>query len=54
MPVGDIIVQNDSIIGEGRNRMIGANDPSAHAEIDAMRDAGKRVGNTDFPVQPST
>ena len=36
------------MIGEGRNRMIGASDPSAHAEIDALRDAGRRVGNYRF------
>lgn len=49
VPVGAVVVLDDAIIGEGRNRMIGANDPSAHAEIDALRDAGRRVGNYRFP-----
>ena len=49
VPVGAVIVLDDGMIGEGRNRMIGANDPSAHAEIDALRDAGRRVGNYRFP-----
>lgn len=49
VPVGAVIVFDDAMIGEGRNRMIGANDPSAHAEIDALRDAGRRVGNYRFP-----
>jgi tRNA(adenine34) deaminase len=45
VPVGAVIVQDGVVIGEGRNRMIGAHDPSAHAEIDALRDAGRRLGN---------
>lgn len=49
VPVGAVIVQDDALVGEGRNRMIGANDPSAHAEIDALRDAGRRLGNYRFP-----
>ncbi|MEO7324511.1 MAG: tRNA adenosine(34) deaminase TadA [Dokdonella sp.] len=49
VPVGAVIVLDGSMIGEGRNRMIGASDPSAHAEIDALRDAGRRVGNYRFP-----
>ena len=49
VPVGAVVVLDDAIVGEGRNRMIGAKDPSAHAEIDALRDAGRRVGNYRFP-----
>jgi tRNA(adenine34) deaminase len=49
VPVGAVVVQGDAMVGEGRNRMIGANDPSAHAEIDALRDAGRRLGNYRFP-----
>ena len=45
VPVGAVLVRDDVAIGLGRNRMIGANDPSAHAEIEALRDAGRRVGN---------
>lgn len=49
VPVGAVIVLDDAVIGEGRNRMIGAHDPSAHAEIDALRDAGRQVGNYRLP-----
>jgi tRNA(adenine34) deaminase len=49
VPVGAVIVRADAVIGEGRNRMIGAHDPSAHAEIDALRDAGRRAGNYRLP-----
>jgi tRNA(adenine34) deaminase len=45
VPVGAVIVRNGAIIGEGWNRPIGAHDPSAHAEIMALRNAGKRIGN---------
>ena len=45
VPVGAVIVRHDEIIGRGWNRNIGLNDPSAHAEIMAMRDAGKTIGN---------
>ena len=49
VPVGAIIVREGQVIGEGRNHMIGANDASAHAEIEALRDAGRRVGNYRLP-----
>ena len=45
VPVGAVIVRDGVIIGEGRNRMIGAHDASAHAEIDALRDAGRSSAN---------
>ncbi len=45
VPVGAVLVRDDQVIGEGRNRMILGNDPSAHAEIQALRDAGQRTGN---------
>ena len=45
VPVGAVIIRDDEIIGRGWNRNIGLNDPSAHAEIMAMRDAGKAIGN---------
>lgn len=45
VPVGAVLVLDGEVIGEGRNRMIGAHDASAHAEIEALRDAGRRVGN---------
>lgn len=39
VPIGAIVVLQDEIIGEGWNRPIAANDPTAHAEIQAMRAA---------------
>ena len=45
VPVGALIVQNGKIIGEGWNRSISTIDPTAHAEIVAMRDAAVRTGN---------
>lgn len=45
VPVGALVVLDDAAIGQGWNRPIGACDPTAHAEIDALRDAARRVGN---------
>jgi len=45
VPVGAVIVRAGEIIGRGWNRNIGLNDPSAHAAIMAMRDAGKALEN---------
>ncbi|MDP2153045.1 MAG: tRNA adenosine(34) deaminase TadA [Methylotenera sp.] len=45
VPVGAIIVKDGEIIGRGSNAPIGSHDPSAHAEIQAMRDAAKYLGN---------
>lgn len=45
VPIGAVIVRGGEIIGRGWNRNIGLHDPSAHAEIMAMRDAGKALGN---------
>ncbi len=45
VPVGAVLAREGEIIGEGWNRPIGAHDPTAHAEIQALRDAGTRVGN---------
>lgn len=45
VPVGAIVVRDGQIIGRGWNRNIGLHDPSAHAEIMAMRDAGSTIGN---------
>lgn len=49
VPVGAILVQDDKIIGEGWNRPIKSNDPSAHAEIRAIRDAAANAGNYRLP-----
>jgi tRNA(adenine34) deaminase len=45
VPVGAVIVANGEIIGEGWNQPISAHDPTAHAEIIAMRAAAARLGN---------
>lgn len=45
IPVGALVVQRNEIIGRGHNRSIADCDPSAHAEIVALREAGKRNGN---------
>ena len=45
VPVGAIIVKNDQIIGLGQNSPIGLHDPTAHAEIMAMREAAAFLGN---------
>jgi len=49
VPVGAVLVLDGKIIGEGWNRNISASDPTAHAEILALRDAGRRLGNYRFP-----
>jgi tRNA(adenine34) deaminase len=49
VPVGAIVVRGDEIIGRGHNRNIIDQDPSAHAEIMALRDAAQRVGNHRLP-----
>ena len=41
VPIGAIIVRDGEIVGRGWNRNIGLNDPTAHAEIMAMRDTGR-------------
>lgn len=45
VPVGAILVANECVIGRGFNKPITSCDPSAHAEICALRDGAKRVGN---------
>lgn len=45
VPVGAIVVKDGVVIGRGSNAPIGANDPTAHAEIMAMRDAAQHLGN---------
>lgn len=43
VPVGAVIVKDDAIVGEGWNRPISTNDPTAHAEIVAMRAAAQKL-----------
>ena len=45
VPVGAVVVRDGKIIGRGWNSNIGLHDPSAHAEIMAMREAGIALGN---------
>jgi len=45
VPVGAVLVKNNKVIGAGHNQTITNSDPSAHAEIVAMRRAGKMLGN---------
>jgi len=42
-PFGAVVVRNSKIIGRGCNEVTSANDPTAHAEISAIRDACKRL-----------
>ena len=49
VPVGAVLVVDNRVIGEGWNRNITLNDPSAHAEIQALRAAGSSLGNYRFP-----
>jgi tRNA(adenine34) deaminase len=45
VPVGAIVVKNGEIIGRGSNAPIGLHDPTAHAEVIAMRQAAQHLGN---------
>ena len=49
VPVGAIVVSDGAIIGRGGNAPIAANDPTAHAEIAALRDAAIALGNYRLP-----
>jgi tRNA(adenine34) deaminase len=45
VPIGAVAVHGDVIIGRGQNRVLRDNDPTAHAEIVAMREAATALGN---------
>jgi tRNA(adenine34) deaminase len=45
VPVGAVVVKDGEIVGRGYNAPISRHDPSAHAEIAALRDAAQRIGN---------
>ena len=49
VPVGAVLVRGDEAIGEGWNQPISLNDPSAHAEMLAMRAAGQTAANYRLP-----
>ena len=45
VPIGAVVVHNGAIIARGQNRVLRASDPTAHAEIVALRTAGAALGN---------
>jgi len=45
VPIGAVVVQNDRCLGRGHNSPISCDDPTAHAEIQALRNAARCVGN---------
>ena len=49
VPVGAVLVRDGRVIGQGHNQPIGHTDPSAHAEIVALRDAASRLSNYRLP-----
>ena len=49
VPVGSVIVQNNQIIAKAHNCPISKNDPTAHAEIEALRKAGEKLQNYRIP-----
>ena len=49
VPVGAVVVLNGELVGEGWNEPIALSDPTAHAEIVALRDAARALGNYRLP-----
>lgn len=49
VPVGAVVVKECEVLGEGWNKVIAQNDPTAHAEIRAMQQAGMRLQNYRLP-----
>ncbi len=49
VPVGAVVVMDGEVVGRGSNQPIGRHDPTAHAEIMALRDAATRLGNYRLP-----
>jgi tRNA(adenine34) deaminase len=45
VPVGGVVVCDGKVVGRGWNRVIADNDPTAHAEVIALREAGEALGN---------
>src|SRR6185436_2000931 len=45
VPIGAVVVFQEKIVGEGWNRPIAAHDPTAHAEVQAIRSASAAIGN---------
>lgn len=49
VPVGSVVVSEGEIVGRGFNQPISRHDPTAHAEVRALRDAAERLGNYRLP-----
>lgn len=49
VPVGAVLVAGGEIVAEGWNRPVGRHDATAHAEIEALRNAGRALGNYRLP-----
>jgi tRNA(adenine34) deaminase len=49
VPVGAVVVVGDAIVGQAHNAPIGLVDPSAHAEVLALREAARKIGNYRMP-----
>ena len=49
VPVGAVVVLDEQVIGQGFNQPVSSNDPTAHAEIVALRDAASRMTNYRLP-----
>jgi len=45
VPVGAVVVKDGGVVGRGYNRPVSGKDPTAHAEVMALRDAADRIGN---------
>ena len=45
VPVGAVVVKDGAVVGRGHNRPVAGRDPTAHAEVMALRDAAERIGN---------
>jgi len=45
VPVGAVVVRDGAVVGRGHNRPVASRDPTAHAEVMALRDAAERIGN---------
>ncbi len=45
VPIGAVLVRGEEVIAAGANRPIGAHDPTAHAEIEALRAGGRELGS---------
>jgi len=45
VPVGAVVVKDGAVVGRGHHRPVAGRDPTAHAEVMALRDAAERIGN---------